>query len=93
MTLAGLVRSRDRLMGIGQAINALYPVEVMPRWLAAHSGQWTSLCCYLHRYSESPRRQRFYDDWWRRSLGRHAPCRILFGRGLFQRRVVIVICG
>jgi ABC-2 type transport system permease protein len=41
MTLAGLVRSRDRLMGIGQAItmplffasNALYPVNVMPGWL------------------------------------------------------------
>jgi ABC-2 type transport system permease protein len=41
MTLAGLVRSRDRLMGIGQAItmplffasNALYPVDVMPGWL------------------------------------------------------------
>src|ERR1700722_13751166 len=41
MTLAGLVRSRDRLMGIGQAItmplffasNALYPVSVMPAWL------------------------------------------------------------
>jgi ABC-2 type transport system permease protein len=41
MTLAGLVRSRDRLMGIGQAItmplffasNALYPVGVMPAWL------------------------------------------------------------
>jgi ABC-2 type transport system permease protein len=41
MTLAGLVRSRDRLMGIGQAItmplffasNALYPVNVMPTWL------------------------------------------------------------
>lgn len=41
MTLAGLVRSRDRLMGIGQAItmplffasNALYPVDVMPSWL------------------------------------------------------------
>jgi ABC-2 type transport system permease protein len=40
MTLAGLVRSRDRLMGIGQAItmplffasNALYPVDVMPTW-------------------------------------------------------------
>ena len=38
MTLAGLVRNRDRLMGIGQAItmplffasNALYPVDVMP---------------------------------------------------------------
>ncbi len=41
MTLAGCVRNRDRLMGIGQAItmplffasNALYPVEVMPQWL------------------------------------------------------------
>ncbi|MBW0017932.1 MAG: ABC transporter permease [Mycobacterium sp.] len=41
MTLAGLVRSRDRLMGIGQAItmplffasNALYPVDAMPTWL------------------------------------------------------------
>jgi len=45
MTLAGLVRSRDRLMGIGQAItmplffasNALYPVAVMPGWLHALS--------------------------------------------------------
>lgn len=41
MTLAGLVRKRDRMMGIGQAItmplffasNALYPVDVMPQWL------------------------------------------------------------
>lgn len=41
MTLAGLVRNRDRLMGIGQAItmplffasNSLYPVDVMPAWL------------------------------------------------------------
>jgi ABC-2 type transport system permease protein len=41
MTLAGLVRNRDRLMGIGQAItmplffasNALYPVNMMPTWL------------------------------------------------------------
>lgn len=41
MTLAGLVRNRDRLMGIGQAVtmplffasNALYPVDVMPAWL------------------------------------------------------------
>jgi len=41
MTLAGLVRNRDRLMGIGQAItmplffasNALYPVDIMPQWL------------------------------------------------------------
>jgi ABC-2 type transport system permease protein len=41
MTIAGLVRRRDQLMGIGQAImmplffasNALYPVELMPPWL------------------------------------------------------------
>ena len=41
MALASLVRNRDRLMGIGQAItmplffasNALYPVDVMPDWL------------------------------------------------------------
>jgi ABC-2 type transport system permease protein len=41
MTIAGLVMSRDRLMGIGQAItmplffasNALYPVDLMPQWL------------------------------------------------------------
>jgi ABC-2 type transport system permease protein len=41
MTIAGLVLSRERLMGIGQAItmplffasNALYPVNVMPDWL------------------------------------------------------------
>jgi ABC-2 type transport system permease protein len=41
MTLAGLVRSRDRLIGIGRAItmplffasNALCPVDVMPTWL------------------------------------------------------------
>ena len=41
MTIAGLARSRERLMGIGQAItmplffasNALYPVSVMPAWL------------------------------------------------------------
>jgi ABC-2 type transport system permease protein len=46
MTLAGLVRNRDRLMGIGQAItmplffasNALYPVDIMPRWLRWLSG-------------------------------------------------------
>jgi ABC-2 type transport system permease protein len=45
MTLAGLVRNRDRLMGIGQAItiplffasNALYPVDAMPAWLHALS--------------------------------------------------------
>ena len=44
-TLAGLVRNRDRLMGIGQAItmplffasNALYPVDIMPGWLHALS--------------------------------------------------------
>jgi ABC-2 type transport system permease protein len=41
LTLAGLVLSRDRMMGIGQAItmplffasNALYPVSLMPGWL------------------------------------------------------------
>ncbi|MCX4767591.1 ABC transporter permease [Streptomyces sp. NBC_01275] len=41
MTIAGIVLSRDRLMGIGQAItmplffgsNALYPVAIMPGWL------------------------------------------------------------
>jgi ABC-2 type transport system permease protein len=41
MTIAGLVLSRERLMGIGQAItmplffasNALYPIAVMPPWL------------------------------------------------------------
>jgi ABC-2 type transport system permease protein len=45
VTIAGIVRSRDRLMGIGQAItmplffgsNALYPVAVMPGWLQAVS--------------------------------------------------------
>jgi ABC-2 type transport system permease protein len=43
ITIAGLVLSRDRLMGIGQAItmplffasNALYPVNLMPGWLKA----------------------------------------------------------
>jgi ABC-2 type transport system permease protein len=41
LTIAGIVLSRDRLMGIGQAItmplffasNALYPIGVMPVWL------------------------------------------------------------
>lgn len=41
ITIAGLVLSRDRLMGVGQAItmplffasSALYPVELMPPWL------------------------------------------------------------
>jgi ABC-2 type transport system permease protein len=41
MTIAGLAMSRDRLMGIGQAItmplffgsNALYPLDLMPGWL------------------------------------------------------------
>ncbi|HYL07084.1 MAG TPA: ABC transporter permease [Candidatus Udaeobacter sp.] len=41
LTIAGIVLSRDRLMGIGQAItmplffasNALYPIAVMPGWL------------------------------------------------------------
>jgi len=41
MTIAGLVLSRERLMGIGQAItmplffasNALYPISAMPAWI------------------------------------------------------------
>ncbi|MGW2248864.1 ABC transporter permease [Kitasatospora sp. NPDC001660] len=41
MAIAGIVLTRDRLMGIGQAItmplffgsNALYPVDLMPGWL------------------------------------------------------------
>ncbi len=45
MSIAGIVLTRDRLMGIGQAItmplffgsNALYPVAVMPGWLKAVS--------------------------------------------------------
>ena len=45
MTIAGLALSRERLMGIGQAItmplffssNALYPTGVMPGWLQAIS--------------------------------------------------------
>ncbi|MEV4091030.1 ABC transporter permease [Streptosporangium saharense] len=45
VTIAGIVLTRDRLMGIGQAItmplffgsNALYPVAVMPDWLRAVS--------------------------------------------------------
>jgi ABC-2 type transport system permease protein len=34
MTIAGLVRTRERLMGIGQAI-ALYPTDIMPAWVRA----------------------------------------------------------
>src|SRR3954470_20433905 len=45
MTIAGIVLSRDRLMGFGQAItmplffgsNALYPGAIMPGWLQAVS--------------------------------------------------------
>jgi ABC-2 type transport system permease protein len=45
MTIAGIVLTRDRLMGIGQAItmplffssSALYPVSIMPGWLQAIS--------------------------------------------------------
>jgi ABC-2 type transport system permease protein len=45
MTVAGVVLKRDRLMGIGQmmtmplffASNALYPVSIMPGWLAVLS--------------------------------------------------------
>jgi ABC-2 type transport system permease protein len=41
MTLASFLRTRDRMMGIGQAItiplffgsNAIYPVSLMPVWL------------------------------------------------------------
>ncbi|HEX3921196.1 MAG TPA: ABC transporter permease, partial [Streptosporangiaceae bacterium] len=45
MSIAGIALSRDRLMGIGQAItmplffssNALYPERLMPGWLQAIS--------------------------------------------------------
>ena len=45
IVLAGIVLSRDRMMGIGQAImmplffasNALYPVDLMPSWVRAIS--------------------------------------------------------
>ena len=45
MMLAGIMQTRDRMMGIGQAItmplffasNALYPVSLMPTWLRALS--------------------------------------------------------
>ncbi|MFD7548812.1 ABC transporter permease [Streptomyces sp. NPDC059578] len=45
MSIAGIVLTRDRLMGIGQAItmplffasNALYPIALMPGWLQAVS--------------------------------------------------------
>lgn len=45
ITIAGLARTRDRLMGIGQVItmplffasNALYPIEIMPGWLQVMS--------------------------------------------------------
>ncbi|GAA4092958.1 ABC transporter permease [Nonomuraea soli] len=45
VAIAGIVRNRDRLMGIGQAItmplffasNALYPTSLMPGWLQALS--------------------------------------------------------
>jgi ABC-2 type transport system permease protein len=45
IVLAGIVLSRERLMGIGQAItmplffasNALYPIALMPRWVRAIS--------------------------------------------------------
>ena len=45
LTIAGLAMTRERLMGIGQAItmplffasNALYPVELMPPWIRAFS--------------------------------------------------------
>jgi ABC-2 type transport system permease protein len=45
MMLAGIMQTRDRMMGIGQAItmplffasNALYPVNLMPAWVRALS--------------------------------------------------------
>jgi ABC-2 type transport system permease protein len=45
LTIAGIVLTRDRLMGIGQAItmplffssSALYPISIMPGWLQAVS--------------------------------------------------------
>jgi ABC-2 type transport system permease protein len=45
LTIAGLAMTRERLMGIGQAItmplffasNALYPVDLMPPWIRAFS--------------------------------------------------------
>jgi ABC-2 type transport system permease protein len=45
MMLAGIMQTRDRMMGIGQAItmplffasNALYPVDLMPAWVRALS--------------------------------------------------------
>jgi ABC-2 type transport system permease protein len=45
MSIAGLVLSRERVMGVGQAImmplffasNALYPTELMPAWLQTFS--------------------------------------------------------
>ena len=45
LTIAGLAMTRERLMGIGQAItmplffasNALYPVNLMPPWIRAFS--------------------------------------------------------
>jgi len=45
MLLASFLKTRDRMMGIGQAItmplffasNAIYPIAVMPRWLQAMS--------------------------------------------------------
>jgi len=43
MSLAPIFRTRERMMGIGQAItmplffasNAIYPISLMPRWLKA----------------------------------------------------------
>ncbi len=45
MTLASFLKTRDRMMGIGQAItmplffasNAIYPIDLMPTWLQAIS--------------------------------------------------------
>ncbi len=69
MSIAGLALSRDRLMGIGQAItmplffssNALYPERLMPGWLQAISKvnplsyEVSALRGLLHRAADQPR--------------------------------------
>jgi len=73
MTLAGLVLTRDRLMGIGQAItmplffasNALYPIALMPPWVQAVSKvsrvaacSWRAAAKRTSTSSSGPRRAR-----------------------------------
>ena len=49
LTIACLVRTRERLMGIGQlltmplffASNAIYPISLMPDWLQGR-GRWST---------------------------------------------------